>query len=226
MADGKPLPAGSYQVRLTGQSAQPTVAGQREDLNRWVEFVRGGEVRGREVVTIIPAAEMKDLHSGPGGPRPGPNASRVEMLKGNDYPDRHDVELLVVQVHVGLHDHVFPEQVLEVPEHAPLLFLQRARDVRVDAEQNAGPSMSRPPSAPRQDLVADRRARLDGPVPRTVRDMARSGPLEALLHALARDDHEAEVLTPAASSTARGPCATPAPPPGTPSGGSSSPPCR
>jgi hypothetical protein len=85
MADGKPLPAGSYQVRLTGQSAQPTVAGQLEELNRWVEFVRGGEVRGREVVTIIPAAEMKDLHSGPGGPRPGPNASRVEMLRGGDY---------------------------------------------------------------------------------------------------------------------------------------------
>lgn len=85
MADGKPLAAGSYQIRLTGQSAQPTVAGQRDDLNRWVEFVRGGEVRGREVVTIIPAAEMKDLHSGAGGPRPGAGSSRVEMLKGDDY---------------------------------------------------------------------------------------------------------------------------------------------
>lgn len=85
MADGKPLAAGSYQVRLTAQSAQPTVAGQRGDLNRWVEFVRGGEVRGREVVTIIPAAEMKDLNSGATGPRPGAGASRVEMLKGNDY---------------------------------------------------------------------------------------------------------------------------------------------
>ena len=85
MADGKPLAAGSYQVRLTGQSAQPTVAGQRGDLSRWVEFVRAGEVRGREVVTIIPASEMKDLNSGAGGPRPGPNSSRVEMLKGDDY---------------------------------------------------------------------------------------------------------------------------------------------
>jgi hypothetical protein len=85
MADGKTLAAGSYQVRLTGQSAQPTVAGQRDDLNRWVEFVRGGEVRGREVVTIIPAAEMKDLHSGASGPRPSSNGSRVEMLKGDDY---------------------------------------------------------------------------------------------------------------------------------------------
>jgi hypothetical protein len=85
MADGKPLAAGSYQVRLTAESAQPTVAGQRSDLNRWVEFVRNGEVRGREVVTIIPASEMQDLNSGGTGPRPGAGASRVEMLKGNDY---------------------------------------------------------------------------------------------------------------------------------------------
>ncbi|MDP1569503.1 MAG: hypothetical protein Q8L86_05820 [Vicinamibacterales bacterium] len=85
MADGKPLAAGSYQVRLTGQSAQPTVAGQRGDLNRWVEFVRGGEVRGREVVTVIPAAEMKDLNSSGRGPRPGASGTRVEMLKGDDY---------------------------------------------------------------------------------------------------------------------------------------------
>jgi len=85
MADGKPLAAGSYQVRLTGQSAQPTVAGQRADLNRWVEFVRGGEVRGREIVTVIPSGEMKDLNSGGTGPRPGASGSRVEMLKGDDY---------------------------------------------------------------------------------------------------------------------------------------------
>jgi hypothetical protein len=85
LADGKPLPAGSYQVRLTSQSAEPTVAGQRVDLNRWVEFVQGGQVRGREVVTIIPAAELKDLHSGGTGPRPAAGSSRVEMLKGDDY---------------------------------------------------------------------------------------------------------------------------------------------
>src|SRR5688572_8429392 len=36
MADGKPLPRGSYTLRLTAQSAQPTVPGQLPDLNRWV----------------------------------------------------------------------------------------------------------------------------------------------------------------------------------------------
>jgi hypothetical protein len=83
MADGKPLAAGTYQVRLTGQAAQPAVAGQQ--MERWVEFVQGGQVRGREVVSIVPAAEVKDLNSGAKGPKPANGASRVDTLKGDDY---------------------------------------------------------------------------------------------------------------------------------------------
>jgi hypothetical protein len=89
MADGKTLAGGSYTVRLTAQSAQPTVAGQLPDYNRWVEFVRGGKVAGREVVSIIPADEVDDTQQGPDlevnrrhVPRGG---SRVEKLKGGDY---------------------------------------------------------------------------------------------------------------------------------------------
>jgi hypothetical protein len=86
-ADGKPLPQGQYTVRLTAQAAQPTVAGQIPDLNRWVEFVQGGQVRGREVVSIIPPDEVDDTQPGPDldpgrAPRSG---SRVQMLKGNEY---------------------------------------------------------------------------------------------------------------------------------------------
>jgi hypothetical protein len=83
MADGKPLAAGTYQVRLTAQAAQPAVAGQT--MERWVEFVQGSTVKGREVVSIVPAAEVKDLNSGAKGPKPANGASRVEMLKGDDY---------------------------------------------------------------------------------------------------------------------------------------------
>ena len=83
MADGKPLSAGTYQVRLTAQAAQPPVAGQL--MERWVEFVQGGAVKGREVVSIVPAAEVKDMNSGAKGPRPANNASRVDMLKGEEY---------------------------------------------------------------------------------------------------------------------------------------------
>ena len=86
-ADGKPLPQGRYTVRLTAQAAQPTVPGQVPDLNRWVEFVQGGQVRGREVVSIVPPDEVDDTQPGPDldpgrAPRSG---SRVEMLKGNEF---------------------------------------------------------------------------------------------------------------------------------------------
>ena len=89
MADGKPLPGGRYTVRLTAQSAQPTVAGQLPDMNRWVEFVQAGTVKGREVVSIVPAAEVKDTQQGPdlevGKSHVPSGGSRVEALKGGDY---------------------------------------------------------------------------------------------------------------------------------------------
>ncbi|HXH06940.1 MAG TPA: hypothetical protein VNI83_10155 [Vicinamibacterales bacterium] len=82
MADGKPLPAGTYQVRLTPQEAKPDVPGQTEKLERWVEFRQRGEVKGREVVSIVPQAEIGQVaETRP--PRPG--AAKVELLKGNDY---------------------------------------------------------------------------------------------------------------------------------------------
>lgn len=81
-ADGKDLKAGTYQVRLTAQAASPAVAGQT--MERWVEFVQGGKVVGREVVSIVPAAELKDLMPGPDSGK-APSGAKVEMLKGNDY---------------------------------------------------------------------------------------------------------------------------------------------
>jgi hypothetical protein len=81
-ADGKPLPAGNYQVRLTAQQAKPEAVGTSENLERWVEFVQGGTVRGREVVSIIPQAEIKMVVKD-APPRAG--SSKVQMLRGNDY---------------------------------------------------------------------------------------------------------------------------------------------
>ncbi len=84
MADGKPLKAGTYQVRLTSQDASPAVPGIK--MERWVEFLQGGKVAGREVVSIVPAAELKDLMPGPDTlPRAASGSARVEMLKGDDY---------------------------------------------------------------------------------------------------------------------------------------------
>jgi hypothetical protein len=85
LADGKPLPAGRYTVRLTGEAAT-AVPGQQTDLNRWAEFVQGGQVRGREIVSIVPAEEVKDTMPGPDMPgKVGRAGSRVEMLKGGEF---------------------------------------------------------------------------------------------------------------------------------------------
>ena len=80
-ADGQPLPAGTYQVRLTEDVAKPGV-GQSPDAERYVEFVKGGKVVAREVATVVSDADVKGIVKGPSPARGG---VRVDMLKGNDY---------------------------------------------------------------------------------------------------------------------------------------------
>ena len=82
MADGKPLAAGTYQVRLTAQQASPAAVGITPAYERWVEFLQGGQVKGREVVSIVPSAEIKTVAQ---DAAPGAGASKVQMLVGNDY---------------------------------------------------------------------------------------------------------------------------------------------
>jgi hypothetical protein len=81
-ADGKPLAAGTYTVRVTAQEAKPEAVGTTETLERWAEFVQKGEVKGREVVSIVPAAEAKVVAKD-APPRAG--GSKVQMLRGNEY---------------------------------------------------------------------------------------------------------------------------------------------
>lgn len=81
-ADGKPLPAGNYTLRVTAQEAKPEAVGTTEALQRWAEFVQGGQVRGREVITIVPATEAKVVAKDT-PPRAG--GSKVQMLRGNEY---------------------------------------------------------------------------------------------------------------------------------------------
>jgi hypothetical protein len=81
-ADGKPLPAGTYQVRLTADEAKPDAVGTSGKLERWVEFLQKGSVKGREVVSIVPQDEIKMVEK---DTPPAPGASKVQMLKGNDY---------------------------------------------------------------------------------------------------------------------------------------------
>lgn len=81
-ADGKPLAAGTYQVRLTAQEAKPDAVGASKNIERWVEFVQNGTVKGREVVSIVPQAEVKVVAK---DSPPAQGASKVQMLRGNEY---------------------------------------------------------------------------------------------------------------------------------------------
>ena len=82
MADGRTLVSGTYDMRVTADSAKPDAPGQLAVLERWVEFRQGDEVKGREVVSIVPQSEISDIaKSAP----PVSGTARVEMLKDNEY---------------------------------------------------------------------------------------------------------------------------------------------
>ena len=79
MADGKPLAAGSYTLRLTAETGSPVV-GQTQSEARWVEFVQGGQVKGRELATVLSNTEAKAIAK-----RGLPSGSQIQTLAGNDY---------------------------------------------------------------------------------------------------------------------------------------------
>jgi hypothetical protein len=81
LADGKPLAAGTYQVRLSNDEPKPAV-GQNPDGEKYVEFMRGGKVAGREVATVIGPEDIGKIAR---GKKPRPNSSSVETLKGGDF---------------------------------------------------------------------------------------------------------------------------------------------
>lgn len=81
-ADGKSLAAGTYVLRVTPQTASPDATGQTKGLERWLEFVQGGQVKGREVVTIVPQSEIGQVQK---DAPPKANGSKFEMLRGGDY---------------------------------------------------------------------------------------------------------------------------------------------
>ena len=81
-ANGEPLKPGTYSVRLTPEEAKPDVKGQTAALERWVEFLQGNQVKGREVVSIVPDSEIAQVAESKRVPS---GSSRVEMLKGNEY---------------------------------------------------------------------------------------------------------------------------------------------
>jgi hypothetical protein len=82
MADGKALPPGTYQLRLTMDHPEPAV-GESPDSEQYVEFVKGGKVVAREVATVVSKADIDAIAKGEKPPASG--TAKVEMLKGNEY---------------------------------------------------------------------------------------------------------------------------------------------
>jgi len=82
VANGAGLPAGTYTMRLADDT--PTdPAGQTPGAEKWVEFVQGGKVVGKEMCSIVSDADMKSTVADRGQPKPG--QTWLQTLKGGDY---------------------------------------------------------------------------------------------------------------------------------------------
>jgi hypothetical protein len=81
-ANGEMLAPGTYELRLTADPAKPDANGQTPQLERWVEFRQGNQVRAKEVVSIVPASDVSKVQKD-AAPKAG--SYKVEMLKGNEY---------------------------------------------------------------------------------------------------------------------------------------------
>lgn len=80
-ANGQPLPAGSYTLRVSSETVSPVV-GQGPEAAKWVEFVQAGQVKGRELASVVSPADVKAVAK-----RTPPTEGRalVQALKGSDY---------------------------------------------------------------------------------------------------------------------------------------------
>jgi hypothetical protein len=80
-ANGQPLPAGTYTVRLSSDTVAPAV-GQSPQAEQWVEFVQGGQVKGRELASVVAPADVKEVAE---AAPPASGAAKVQALRGADY---------------------------------------------------------------------------------------------------------------------------------------------
>lgn len=80
-ANGQPLPAGSYTVRVSSEAVTPVV-GQGPDAARWVEFVQNGQVRGKELASVVAPADVKAVAK---RTPPAEGRGLVHVLRGAEY---------------------------------------------------------------------------------------------------------------------------------------------
>jgi hypothetical protein len=80
-ANGQPLPAGTYTVRVSAESVT-AVVGQGPDAARWVEFVQNGQVRGKELASVVAPADVKAVAK---RTPPAEGRGLVHVLRGAEY---------------------------------------------------------------------------------------------------------------------------------------------
>jgi hypothetical protein len=80
LANGQPLAAGKYDVRLAEEWPDPLDPGDTQGTQR-VEFYAGGRLAGRDTALVIPASEIGAISEW----HPAPGATRVDALKSGDF---------------------------------------------------------------------------------------------------------------------------------------------
>src|SRR5262245_59561114 len=81
IANGQKLPAGTYAIRTVDTPVKP-VKGQTPSEYRWVEFVQGSDVKGREIAVVLSGAPAQKVIK---AAKPAAGASKVELLRGDEY---------------------------------------------------------------------------------------------------------------------------------------------
>jgi hypothetical protein len=80
VANGQPLAAGSYTVRLSPDPVTPVVG--QKDSEHWVEFVQAGQVKGKELASVVRSADVKAVAE---MTPPAAGTSKVQLLRGAEY---------------------------------------------------------------------------------------------------------------------------------------------
>ena len=95
LANGQPLAIGTYTLRVTSEIPKNAV-GQNPDESRWIEFVQDGQVKGREMATVLSGEGAQTVLK---GQRPARGTSKTEPLRGNVYiriwVNRGEVQYLI-----------------------------------------------------------------------------------------------------------------------------------
>jgi len=83
-ANNETLKKGTYQVRLSNEEVKLPAPGTDPNAERWVEFVQAGKVKGKEIASVMPNADVKELGEDKQAP-PAPGKPKVQLLKEKQY---------------------------------------------------------------------------------------------------------------------------------------------